>query len=473
MPGVAALAQGDSTPISAGIPVEGEITADQSEVFYTLEGAAGDVIAISMTAISQGLDSYLELLLPDGSIAVSDDDSGGSLNALIGPYTLPEDGTYTIRATRFGNFEGGSSGRFSLLVSAVVPQALVSGEGVTVDLNAEEPFAFFTFDGAQAGLIYELAADPQPVADATGFSVIVRGSTGMAIHQGYGQPGSLSVISPLSFQPGEQYAVTIVRQQEGPIAIPDASARLILTLNEVQAGAISLGDTVTGTLNGAAPNAYYQFSGEAGDLLRLEGSHTSSALALDVQITGPSGSYTGGFSTAYTPYESASDEASADPIVLTESGTHLLVIRMFDPQTGLPGASDSSDDFSVTLSETQTPFLTPGEAQTGTVMFNGQGQTYRFMGSEGQQLRITLAGLDEVYTPALEVQGPGDPVLTQGHMAFLLNANSAIPGSASFELTLPKDGLYLLNVRMGGGYAPEAPPQDAPGEYSLLIEMLP
>lgn len=471
--GGAALAQGEGIPVSVGVPIEGEITAEQPEVLYTLEGSAGDVIAVTMTASRQGLDSFLELLLPDGSFAVSDDDSGGNLNSLIGPYTLPEDGTYTIRATRFGQSEGGSSGSFTLLVSQAAIQPLTPGEAVTVELNAAQPFAAFSFDGAQAGMLYELLAESQADTNATGFNIIVRDSAGLPQNQSYGQVGSVLVLGPLNLQPGEQYVMTIIRQSDGMTNMETASARLVLTLNELEAGTVALGDTVTGTLNNATPNAYYQFEAEEGQLLRLESSQAESGLALDVQIIAPSGTFVSGLNTAYDPYGVSHMDASMDPIVLNESGRHLLVVRMFDPQTGMSGAGDSTAGYTVTLGETQTPFLVPGEAQTAAVMLNGQGQTYRFIGTEGQHIRVSLAALDDVYTPALEVQGPGDPVLTQGHMTFLLNANSTLPGSASFELTLPKDGLYLFTVRAGGGYALEVPAQDIPGEYSLLLETLP
>ncbi len=473
LPGMTALAQGEATPVSVGVPTEGEITAEQPEVLYTLEGSAGDVIVITMTASRQGLDSYLELVRPDGSIAVSDDDSGGSLNSLIGPYALPEDGTYTIRATRFGRQEGGSSGPFTLLVSEAAIQPLTPNEAVTVELNAAQPFASFSFDGAQAGMLYELLADSQAEANATGVNIIVRDSMGLPLNQHYGQVGSVVVLGPLNFQTGEQYIVTVVRQFDGVTNMEAASARVLLTLNEVEAGTIALGDTVTGTLNSAAPNAYYQFMAEEGQLLRLESRQAESGLALDVQVIAPSGAFISGLNTAYDPYGIPHFEASIDPIVLTESGRHLLAVRMFDPQTGMSGVGDSTAGFTVILGETQTPFLAPGEAQTGAVMLNAQGQAYRFVGTEGQQIRVSLAALDDVYTPSLDVQGPGDPVLTQGYMTFLLNANSTLPGSASFELTLPKDGLYLFTVRAGGGYALEAPTQDVPGEYSLLLELLP
>lgn len=67
---------------------------------WTFEGEAGDQVRISMS--SPAIDSYLELLAPDGSYILGDEDSGSEFNALIDGYVLPESGTYTIVATGLG-----------------------------------------------------------------------------------------------------------------------------------------------------------------------------------------------------------------------------------------------------------------------------------------------------------------------------------------------------------------------------------
>lgn len=70
---------------------------------WTFGGIAGQVVTISM---SGDFDTYLELRGPDGGVLISDDDSGGNLQALISGFTLPQTGTYTIAARSFGRDVG-------------------------------------------------------------------------------------------------------------------------------------------------------------------------------------------------------------------------------------------------------------------------------------------------------------------------------------------------------------------------------
>ncbi|MCC6614021.1 MAG: PPC domain-containing protein [Anaerolineae bacterium] len=64
-------------------------------------GAAGDSITISMARTGGDLDSVVTLLDANQQVLVSDDDSGGSQNALIERFTLPASGVYYIQASRF------------------------------------------------------------------------------------------------------------------------------------------------------------------------------------------------------------------------------------------------------------------------------------------------------------------------------------------------------------------------------------
>ena len=471
--GALVLAQEGKLPLTVGVPVEGEISQDQTEVFYSFEGTAGDVIAISMTATMPMLDSYLELLLPDGSSAMVDDDSGGNLNSLLGPYFLPQDGTYTVRATRFGQAEGGSTGPYSLLLSTVNPLALALNEGVTMELGPDQPFAFFTFEGAEAGQIYELLGTSVAEGGSASFTVSMRDAAGTLMNQSYGQAGSNALLAPLNLQANQRYAVSVVRQLDSGTGIqPDATARVILTLKASQAQTITLDESISGTLTGDAPTAYYQFAGEAGQVLRLDAGTDGSGQAVDIQLMAPSGGYVAGLNSAYDMQGQPTTQSTADPVVIYESGTHLLAVRMFDPSTGMQAAADGTANFTLTLGETQTAVLALGEAITGELAPNGMVNTFRFYGTAGQKVRITLASLDDQYAPSLDVQGISGSAMSGNGLSYLFSLNGSIPGSASFETTLPSDSLILFNVRMGADYN-MPPTEGVTGQYSLLVEALP
>ena len=75
-----------------------DLVPRQLVAFY---GAAGDVITISMARTGGDLDSVVTLLDANQEVLVSDDDGGGSQNALIERFVLPASGVYYIQASRF------------------------------------------------------------------------------------------------------------------------------------------------------------------------------------------------------------------------------------------------------------------------------------------------------------------------------------------------------------------------------------
>lgn len=109
-------------PIRYGQTVTGSITIPNFMYTYTFEGKAGEVVTITMQG-SETLDAYVDLLRPDGRLVAANDDARtgglGPTDAQIRAYTLPLDGTYTIRATRFGREASRQVGEFSLRLEKV------------------------------------------------------------------------------------------------------------------------------------------------------------------------------------------------------------------------------------------------------------------------------------------------------------------------------------------------------------------
>jgi hypothetical protein len=75
--------------------------------YWLFEGDAGDVITISMIAVDEDLDTYLELFAPSGERVRTDDDSGGDSNAQIAEFELPESGAYRILARSYSDSDAG------------------------------------------------------------------------------------------------------------------------------------------------------------------------------------------------------------------------------------------------------------------------------------------------------------------------------------------------------------------------------
>ena len=78
-----------------------------------------------MTAVTLALDTNLYLIGPSGRELIANDDgdpaalglTGRKTDSLISGYVLPENGPYTIIATRYGNQFGGTIGVYQLTLT--------------------------------------------------------------------------------------------------------------------------------------------------------------------------------------------------------------------------------------------------------------------------------------------------------------------------------------------------------------------
>ncbi len=466
-----ALAQA-GTPIAYGQSVSGAITAEAPEVFYTFQGRAGEVITVAMSAVQPGLDSYVRLITPDGTELV-DDDTGGNLDSLLGPYTLPADGTYTVVATRFGGLQGGSTGAYTLVVSQVALTPLTPGETFSLDLNDSQPAYFFSYPGAP-GQVFSLTV--QGLSGEAGFNVAVRDPFGNNINGAYSPAGGQALVDPLLLGEAGEYIFVVTRQFSDPTQTA-GSARAALTLRQMTAQPLAIGATITGTLDDGNPSAHYTFEAAGGDILRLAGSEAGGGTPFEVQVIAPVGYYVNGGGTAYSEQPG---RFAVDPLVLDSAGTHLLVIRRIDPDgQGVRGVSN----YTVTLGPTETPQIAAGVEATGSFDGGAYERVYRFEGQSGQVVRVTLRSLNETYGPSLSWQGPsadlsqvgpGGPGMGGGGYpggTFIVDMNGALAGTATYQTALPATGVYLFRVR-NGYFTSSGPEAASAGAYGLLVEVI-
>jgi tetratricopeptide (TPR) repeat protein len=83
-----------------------QVTASLDTIFeahdWTFEGQAGQVITLRCTAAPGAeTDPRINLLAPDGSWLIADDDGGEGLSSRISDFELPVDGTYTVKVDVF------------------------------------------------------------------------------------------------------------------------------------------------------------------------------------------------------------------------------------------------------------------------------------------------------------------------------------------------------------------------------------
>ncbi len=128
--------------------VEGELTSAVTTLDYVFSGQEDDVVVISQT--SDDFDSYLYLLDSSGSEIAYNDDGGGNSNSLIGPFTLPASGSYTVRAS---SYSGDGIGSFTLTINKIDIAPIEIGEDVEISFTPRDDVKYFTFEATTGDLI--------------------------------------------------------------------------------------------------------------------------------------------------------------------------------------------------------------------------------------------------------------------------------------------------------------------------------
>jgi hypothetical protein len=74
---------------------------------WLFEGEQGEIITITLIAVTEDWDTFLELYAPNSEQVMIDDDSGGESNAAILQFELPLTGTYRVVARGFSDIDMG------------------------------------------------------------------------------------------------------------------------------------------------------------------------------------------------------------------------------------------------------------------------------------------------------------------------------------------------------------------------------
>lgn len=476
---VPALAQQD-TPIQIGQTVTGTITNEKPVDTYTFTGQAGQLLAISMNATEQGLDSYVRLIAPDGQ-EFYNDDSAQTLNSLL-IVALPLDGQYTLSATRCCdvNSASGSVGAYQLRTEQIVPTDITFGQPLILHLDDTTPFAYVTLNNLPARQVSLVGEITQ--GDA-GLIIEMRNAAGMVVNSAMQTPDGRVSFDPLMVPQDSTGGVMLVMyRQSNTGSVVGTSVTANVTTTMIESTPITIGQTITGVLDNNNPGDYYTFSASSNEILRLEGSNTEafgvddvlqmlgnspdSEQPFEVAIYGANGYIIMGGNTAYG---TEPNKFLIDPLQLSETGEYLLVVR----RMSMDGTSPlGTAHYSVTLTATETPMIETGVAIVDSFQPNQWERVYRLAGRSGQSIRITLSSESGAsFGPSLNVQGPstGNPSMPTPDgmgMAFYLGGNSSTEATLIYEVTLPQDGVYIFRIS-DSSYNPDGQPD---GTFRLLVE---
>ncbi len=112
----------DFPVLQYGDSIAGEITRNIGSESFTFEASQGDIINLVMRATTGSIDPLLIILDKNGDEVTrnDDDEQGIGKDSFIREFEIPDDGTYTIVATRFQEENGTTTGRFTLTLEEFV-----------------------------------------------------------------------------------------------------------------------------------------------------------------------------------------------------------------------------------------------------------------------------------------------------------------------------------------------------------------
>jgi len=212
--------------IEAGDTVTGELTDDAFAVEYTYEGTEDEVVVITLAPV----DLLAELNNP--AIIVRDEngddllryDGYGSSTVVV---LLPEDGEYTIVATRTDDAAGTSIGEYTLTVTA--PDELEAGDSVDDELTSEDTMYYVYRGDADFVLSYVREGEyaPEFTVNTLDTDITIDSLVTMATFGGkLATQGSVGVI------PGGEIYVIKVGQARFDFYFDTVEARFTLQLSE-------------------------------------------------------------------------------------------------------------------------------------------------------------------------------------------------------------------------------------------------
>ncbi len=262
------------------------ITQEEPEVIYSFRGQQGDIISVTMQRRSGDLDAYIKIVDSFGVILDFNDDriGGNTKDAAIDAFVVPEDGTYFIFATRYGQRSGPSTGNFSLSLREgqfsglgnTAQAALSINYDATVDgeLSNAQPVRYYRFQARQNDLI--TVEMTRSGGNLDSFLVIANASLQELVENDDANPSTqnAAIVDWLVPADGTYYIIATRLQREA--GTTTGGYRLSLrnagnAFADVPANVrrVRYGTSITGTIDDVTPTIQYAFFGEAGDTVRV------------------------------------------------------------------------------------------------------------------------------------------------------------------------------------------------------------
>ena len=327
-------------------------------------------------------------------------DFSPSVNSDRDPLTLKETGTYQLIVDGNGSTTGDFSFRFLDANIATTIDFNTTVEG-TVEPNTPTLFSFEGTEGQTLLLNSELFALNYRVYSPSNEFIANRGSE-------FTIPGDGTYLivgtgSSFNEQPVE-YRFSVIET------------------NSIDA-ALTIGETVEGSIENIGDRIIYTFDGTVGQRLIYDG--ISGNFNIDAELISPSGN---GFFNRDV-------NSDLDPITLIEDGTYTLIVDANGNSTG---------EFSFNLYNGNTaPTLNFNRDIEGTLEPNTT-SVLRFEGVANQTVTLEDLGSDS-FTGQFRLIGPGNQLITSSNFGFGFGAT--LPGYGTYFLLLDSSSNSLVNYR--------------------------
>ncbi|MEM9804842.1 MAG: putative Ig domain-containing protein [Cyanobacteria bacterium P01_D01_bin.56] len=373
-----------------------EANASQS---FTFEAPAGlRVWFDSLSSTSRNIQGTL--LSPTGDIVTalqSDSD--------VGPFSLPVSGTYTLIMR--GGSDGGAYSFQFLNMSDAASITLDSPITLTVDPSVTQ---VFQVSGTALQQLY---------INSTSSSFRSRWTLYDSSNQPITSSEALSDDLAVILTDDGTYWLVIQSNDGEPV-----SHSFQIVTPQTQVTAIAFDEVVSNTITEAGETDIYQFEGQAGQGVWVDGLFAESLFGPNVRLFNPNGQRV------------LSTRADIDTglITLSSAGTYSLVV----------GGGDIVGDYSFQI----LSLANASAIASGDIVFNSlsaeRSDIYRLEGVAGQRLKFETISLNSQFFSNWKLYGPGHTQVLQNNR----RVNNRL--AEDFDAVLPVDGTYYLVLSNDG-----------------------
>jgi hypothetical protein len=393
-----------ASELEVGTPLDDELSDSRTTAEYTFEGESNQVVSISV--VSDDFDTFVTVRNADGDVLAQDDDSGGSLDSLVGFLRLDESGTYTVEVSSVNS----SYGSFTVTVETTEVLTIGIGDELEGELSSAQPTQSYIFEGETGQSVTALL-----VSEDFDTTLTLLDSSGNQIaynDDGGGNGDSLIAFFEVPSTGTYTFQVAAYSTTDGDYS---------LSLESPSVENIEFGTPLEASFDGSS-SLYFRLDADVGSVLNISvDSDADTTLVLRDS---------GNYELIRDEDSGSGDNPEITDYSLTYSSDfYLIEVVSVD--------GDSEESVTVTVEAAELPSLNEG-AQTINLSANSVSRVFTYAAEADQTIRITVNINGDV---------TGSPTVTiyQGDL-YVGYMNGTYTTEVSGVFTLEDEG--DLNIRL-------------------------